>query len=227
MVITVVGQKVEMMARRARYPGGVAVVGAAIAGLVMAAVPTGEAIAATNAYERCTANLIGLKVSAEDAAATCAKALHPQDVATCVETVQGKGIALADALASCNNVRRPLELGTCVTAIRDKAGTATAMDVLGNCRRSLLPERYGSCVVGLHTAAKLPAAKAMDTCIDAGYYPKELHETFIPFAADGSIAPTSTSPMSTSPGGFTGTTTPPTMLMPTPAPSGAPVPALF
>ncbi len=163
--------------------GGLSVVAA----LVMAGVPMGGAIAA-NDYERCAADLVGLKVTSEEAASACAKALHPKEIATCVGTVAGQGVAIAEALSSCNQVRRPVDLGNCVTDIRGKVSGTVAKDVLGNCQRSLLPNQYASCVVGVNTAAKLPAMKAMDTCIDAGYYPKELHETFIPNPAEGSPA---------------------------------------
>jgi hypothetical protein len=179
------GQKIAGWCSSLRFGlGGLSV----SAALVMAAVPMGGAIAA-NDYERCAADLVGLKVTPEEAASACAKALHPKEIATCVGAVAGQGVAIADALSSCNRVRRPVELGTCVTSIRGKISGTVANDVLGNCQRSLLPTEYASCVVGVNTAAKLPAVKAMDTCIDAGYYPKELHETFIPNPPEEGAAP--------------------------------------
>jgi hypothetical protein len=158
---------------------------AVMSALVMAALPMGRAIATANEYESCTATLAGLKVTSEAAASACAKALHPQEIATCVSTVNGQSVAIADALSACNRVRRPIELGACVTDIRSKMADAVVNDVLGNCRRSLLPKQYANCVVGVNTAVKLTVGKAMNGCLDAGYYPEELHETFIPYGPDG------------------------------------------
>lgn len=163
-----------------RFPARLAIASLLMLGMV----PMERAIAA-NEYESCATTLAGLKASPELAARACAQALHPREIEICVKTVSGQGIAIVDALSSCNQVRRPIDLGTCITDIRGKISDAAAPEVLGNCRRSLLPVQYARCVVGFNAAVKFPAAKAMDSCLDAGYYPTELHETFLPYGTDG------------------------------------------
>lgn len=165
-----------------RFPARLAIASLLMLGMV----PIERAIAA-NEYESCATTLVGLKASPELAARACAQALHPREIEICTKAVSGQGIEIVDAVSSCNRVRRPIDLGTCITDIRGKITDAAAPEVLGNCRRSLLPAQYARCVVGFNTAVKFPAAKAMDSCLDAGYYPTELHETFLPFGADGTL----------------------------------------
>jgi hypothetical protein len=157
----------------------------AIAGLAALALPAFPAIAATNDYEACTSTLLGLKISSEEASSACAKAFLPNDLATCVSTITaGNPTPIADVLSACRKVRRPIELSNCVVDIRKDLSGASAPEVLGYCRRSLLPERYASCVLGISSATKFSPSQSMATCINAGdYYPAELEPTFIPYQA--------------------------------------------
>ncbi len=163
-----------------------------VAGLFAVVVPIPSAIAA-NDYERCTTDLLGTKITSEEAASACARAYFPRDLAQCVSVISGNTIAngntiaAADALTACRQVRRPKEMATCVVDIRRAMSDSTAADVLDSCRRSLLPNRYSDCVVGLNKSAKIPPAKALDSCIDASYFPREVDPTFLPFAPTGGL----------------------------------------
>lgn len=166
-----------------------------IAGLVAAVVPAPMAIAIPSPiprvndykptkrdFSRCTSRLLDLKLSVEEATSACARALVPSDLSKCVTKVSGVGgISAPDALSACRQVRRPEEMASCVVDINRNLNGATASDVLDNCRRSLFPDRFADCVVGSNRVAKNPATEAMTTCIDGGYFPREVDPTFISY----------------------------------------------
>ena len=165
------------------------------AGLAAAVVPAPLAIAqpfffsrdnqytpSTRDYDRCTARLLDLKLPAEEAASACARALKPSDLSRCVTRVSDvKGIAATDALEACRRVWRPQEMASCVVDIEGRVNGSTATEVLDYCRRSLLPDRFANCVVGVSRAVKSSPTQALDTCIDGGYFPREVDPTFIPY----------------------------------------------
>lgn len=159
------------------------------AGLFAVVLPIPAAIAA-NDYERCTADLLGTKISSEEAASACSRAFFPRDLSACVSQLSGNSFASTDALTACRQVRRPRDLATCAVDIRREISDSTAADVLDSCRRSLLPIRYSDCVVGLNKAAKVPSTKALDSCIDASYFPREVDPTFLPFTPSGGVSVT-------------------------------------
>jgi hypothetical protein len=182
-----------------------------VAGLFAVVLPV-PAIAA-NDYERCTNDLLGAKISSEEAASACSRAFFPRDLSACVTQLSGNAFAAADALSACRQVRRPKDLASCVVDIRREISDSTAAEVLDSCRRSLLPTRYSDCVVGLNKAAKVPSAKALDSCVDASYFPREVDPTFLPFTPSGGVSVTPQ----------TGTTMP--SMSPTTTPSPTPVPS--
>lgn len=183
-----------------------------VAGLLAIVLPL-PAIAA-NDYERCTSELLSTKIATEEAASACSRAFFPRDLSSCVSQLSGT-FAAADALTACRQVRRPRDLATCVVDIRRQISDSTAAEVLDSCRRSLLPTRYADCVVGLNQATKIAPTKALDACIDASYFPREVDPTFLPFTPSGgvSITPTQTSP-----------TTAPADTMPTAPDPAQPIP---
>ena len=157
-----------------------------VAGLFAVMLPM-RAIAA-NDYERCTTDLLGSKISSDEAASACSRAFFPRDLSSCVSQLSVNSFAAADALTACRQVRRPQDLATCVVNIRHQISDSTATEVLDSCRRSLLPTRYSDCVVGLNKAAKVPSTKALDSCIDASYFPREVDPTFLPFTPSGGVS---------------------------------------
>ena len=178
--------------------------------------------AQANEYQSCSASLTEVKLDRLSVAQGCAEALHPQDVGTCVvrivnnQSVNNKIVNL-DALDACRRVRRPLELATCVTMIHQSTETMplsndASKTVLDSCRKSLLPERYGRCVVGFRNnplqktivdVAMTDRTKELDglnTCLDATDYRKDIK--LIPLSeviTPASPAPTMTNPPYTSP----------------------------
>lgn len=159
-------------------PVRLALVPLATAGLVAGALMPAPAKA--NPYDTCARRLAGLNLPADAIADACAKALYPQDLARCVTRLSGNNVPAADALSTCTRVRRPVDLSTCVIDIRADVKDAALPEVLDSCRRSLLPTRYGQCVVGLSSKLKLNATTALNTCIDASDRPRDFAPTFIP-----------------------------------------------
>lgn len=145
--------------------------------LLAGALPTEPASAITmrfprskNPYRVCIQELIGAGVVADAASGACAGALHPRDISKCVVQINGKtNIAAADALSSCQRVRRPNELATCVVDINGKSRTQAAAPllVLDQCRRSLLPQQFSECVVGLSRQLDFPTDRLMTTCLNS------------------------------------------------------------
>jgi len=120
-------------------------------------------------YATCADNLLGKGISEPTAASACARALYPLDLSRCVDRIDSNNtLAATEVLSACQRVRRPLELATCYNEIETGDAAAARSDVLDHCRRSLLPERFSSCVVGLRRETTLSTASAMTTCIDAG-----------------------------------------------------------
>ncbi len=133
-------------------------------------------------FDRCTSRLLELNISVEEATWACSRALVPSDLSRCVrEVARNTGIPATDALSACRQVRRPREMASCVVDINRNLKEATASEVLDHCRRSLFPDRFADCVVGTTRAAKHPATQAMNTCIDGGYFPREVDPTFISY----------------------------------------------
>lgn len=146
-------------------------------GLFITALPILPASAITirfprtkNDYRACSVELMGVGLTADAAASACAGALHPRDISKCVVQINRKtNIAGVEALASCQRVRRPKELATCVVDINTKsrAQTTTPLLVLDQCRRSLLPEQFSECVVGLSRQVDFSVDRLMTTCLDS------------------------------------------------------------
>ncbi|MGJ3254604.1 MAG: hypothetical protein ACFE0J_26245 [Elainellaceae cyanobacterium] len=135
-----------------------------------------------NPYERCTDSLIGAGVSESDAASACAASLEPRDLAGCVARISdGTPISSTEALAGCRRVRRPIDMASCVVDIEGDVEGAEPLDVLERCRRSLLPDQYSDCVVGLNAETALSATDVLQTCVAADYNrPVEFPADFLP-----------------------------------------------
>lgn len=213
------------------------------ASLVAIAVPVAPAKAiffgsSANPYQVCTRDLSRAQISATEAASACAQALRPKDLGECVSRIANTKISGGDALSVCRQVRRPIEAGNCVVRIRQQAADAALVDVLDSCRRSLLPERYAECVVGLNRELKIAGKDAIGTCLNASDRPNDVLPTFIPAGAEipGGASPTQTpvvpstltpTPSTAVPAPSTSTPARSTPSTPTPTPTSQPVPALY
>lgn len=134
-----------------------------------------------NQYRGCAGRLLSVGIAPEAAASACAETLRPKDLSRCVvEIEQETAIAAVDALSTCRQVRRPNELATCVVGISRNSQDDAIPSVLNYCGRSLLPERFAECVVGLRVEADFAATAAMDTCISAGDQLGNVDPNFIP-----------------------------------------------
>jgi len=155
------------------------------AGLLAMAIPSKPATAFTE-FQICAAELVRFATVAPEAASVaCAEALRPKDLSRCVVTINRLTPTLTqDALVACTRVRRPIELSRCVSDITlDKSSdsrNSQALNILDHCRRSLLPIRFSECVNGLSREVDFSTSRALDTCIAAEDFPRELSPTFAP-----------------------------------------------
>lgn len=152
-----------------------------IAGLFAMAIPCRPAAAFTD-YQICAAQLIRYATVSPDAAsAACAEALNPKEISRCVVTIGQISTTLKqDALFACTKVRRPVELGRCVFDITNRTQESEANRIIDYCRRSLLPDRFSQCVTGLSREIDSALPRALDTCIAAEDFPRNLSPTFAP-----------------------------------------------
>ncbi|MEZ2302925.1 MAG: hypothetical protein ACBR13_14275 [Microcoleus sp.] len=170
-------------------------------GLLATALPPMPASAITirfprtkNEYRACSVELMGAGLTADAAASACAGALHPRDISKCVVQINRKtNIAAVEALGSCQRVRRPLQLATCVVDINTKSRTTTTTPllVLDQCRRSLLPEQFSECVVGLSRQVDFSLDRLMTTCLDTRDTVSQLDDRPTPKLPVDLIAPPS------------------------------------
>ena len=123
-------------------------------------------------YFGCTAGMTAAGIAEADAIAACASARYPEDLGACVVDVNDStGLTAASALLVCERSRRPVEVANCTIDIHNSLLTSPSPKVLENCGRSLLPERYGSCVVDIAAATEVGIDEAMTQCLRAGYRP--------------------------------------------------------
>lgn len=153
----------------------------ALASLFAIAIPSRPAHA-INDFQLCTAQLVRLAgVSPEGAVDACSDVLNPKDLSRCVVTIHKLTPTLTqDALVACQRVRRPVELSRCVFDITDNTRDSQPTAVLDYCRRSLLPLRYAECVVGLSRETDFSSGKALQSCIKAEDFPRDLSPSFAP-----------------------------------------------
>ncbi|EGJ33245.1 MULTISPECIES: hypothetical protein [Moorena] len=152
----------------------------AIAGLVTLGIPNGAATAG-NQFSLCAKDLKAANITSEIASQACSEALQPEDLSLCVLKIKVlTSLAGQKALGACTRVRRPLELASCVVDIDNKIENINANSVLDHCRRSLLPEQFSECVIGLNSANVASPDKALNTCISVNQYPSQLSPTFAP-----------------------------------------------
>lgn len=173
--------------------------------LLTVTIPSQSLAVESNAFDydfkTCGLELVRAGVPASVASESCSASLYPRDLTTCVLTIYRQTqISPGDALATCIQVRRPRELGNCVANISLNTTGGSPGAILDNCRRSLLPDRFGRCVVGLVKSLNLNVAGVMADCIDGsdrpqdfyppGYYPLQQAPPQQPL-----IVPTPTTPL--------------------------------
>jgi len=155
----------------------------AIASLSVLAVPEMPNIP-RNRFDNCTADLLKLNISVEEATHACARAFDPGDLGRCVTKVRDRlDLSGEEILNACRQVRRPMEMAECVSDIRRNLNDAAPAEILNNCRITLLPDRYAKCVRGLVKSASITPTQAMDTCNNGGYLPRQIDPTFIPYTS--------------------------------------------
>lgn len=158
----------------------------AIAGWLATMVPTMaiNASYSNNDFRACAGQLLRFNINADTASQACAGALRPRDLSSCVVSISRQTkINAVDALNTCRQVRRPEELASCVVAIsRIPTQEQPNVNILNYCSRSLLPMRFGQCVVGLRSEFKLALDQALNTCISGSDTVSTSTSVFIPQA---------------------------------------------
>lgn len=130
------------------------------------------AAAASPDYFGCAAGMTAAGITEAEAIAACASARYPENLGACVVDVNElTGLTAASALLVCERSRRPVEVANCTIDIHTNLLTSPSPKVLENCGRSLLPERYGTCVVDIADATEVDVDEAMTQCLRAGYRP--------------------------------------------------------
>ena len=152
-------------------------VAASLFGMIQMALHVGVALVAAPAsaspdYFECAAGMTAIGISESSAIAACANARYPENLGACVVDVnEFTGVAAADALSVCVRSRRPVEVADCTIDIRTAFFDNPSTKVLENCGTSLIPNRYGTCVVEIVEATEVAVDTALDQCLRAGYLP--------------------------------------------------------
>lgn len=170
--------------------------------LMLINLPAPNAIARSatdwNQFDVCVNQLKENGVAGDKAGTACSGALIPKELSECVVIIRARSPIDADsALQACYQVRRPIDLGNCVADIqkaslggyttpasRETTGAALPADspsmvALESCRKSLLPGRHSECVIALsRDTANYTPIKAMDTCLAAEDFPRDLFPAY-------------------------------------------------
>lgn len=157
-----------------------------INGLVFA--PIAARASNWNQFDVCVSQLKSNGVSDDAAASGCSQAIIPKEMSQCVNMISSNTkITGIVALQSCFQVRRPVDLGHCVVDIdkgvvgrnRSTDEEDVSMAALDSCRRSLLPGRHSECVIALsRDLSDFTPKKAMDTCLAAEDFPRDLFPAY-------------------------------------------------
>lgn len=120
----------------------------------------------------CTTGMMAAGVSEAAAISACASARYPDALGACVVDVnEFTGLTANSALLVCQRSRRPIEVANCTINIHEAFLEDPSTKVLENCGSSLLPIRYGTCVVDIVDATEVGVDIAMTQCLRAGYRP--------------------------------------------------------
>ncbi|MBD2576640.1 hypothetical protein [Oscillatoria sp. FACHB-1406] len=141
--------------------------------------------AENNPFAICAAELRETEVSESEALEACAESLEPDDLSWCVlRLYNSTSVDGTSALRSCFRARRPVELATCAIDItrafqeQPSSGTENIQDIalsaLDGCRRSLIPNRFADCAVGLNRQSDFSQTSILNACIAAEAFPPTL-----------------------------------------------------
>ncbi|MEL6402276.1 MAG: hypothetical protein AAFR26_24855 [Cyanobacteria bacterium J06626_4] len=132
-------------------------------------------------YDNCASELLDAGIAPDAAAAACAMSYRPTEISSCVSGVLNASAVLPEsALVACSRDRRPDEVATCVSNIHADLVVNDSEMVLEHCHRTILPERYAACVVGIANEVDYTTEDSLTTCIAAGYKPLDIEPSYIP-----------------------------------------------
>lgn len=132
-------------------------------------------------YATCASELLAAGIDADAAAIACSTSYRPTDISSCVDGVlEAADVPALAALTACSRDRRPTEVATCVANIHNDLVVDDSLAVLDLCHRTILPERYSACVIGIAQETDLTTEESLASCIAAGYRPLNVTPTYIP-----------------------------------------------
>ena len=153
----------------------------AMASLLITIPSKPAAAASTNDFQFCADYLRRASISPELISQACSEALSPKELAKCAIRINVQTPTPAnDALTACLRVRRPQDLATCAVDIGKSTRSKEALAVLDYCRRSLLPVRFSQCVIGLTREIDYSIPTALNACITAEDFPRNLTPAIAP-----------------------------------------------
>ncbi|MGI8932986.1 MAG: hypothetical protein ACR2FS_02830 [Phormidesmis sp.] len=158
--------------RGSRLSAGAAFGAVSLGTVGLSALGATAAAAANPDYFGCATGMTNSGISETAAIAACAAARYPEELGACVVDVnEFTGLTADNALLVCQRSRRPIEVANCTIDIHTSLLDSPSTKVLENCGRSLLPARYGTCVIDLVDATEVAVDEALTQCIRTGYRP--------------------------------------------------------
>ncbi|MCW6037793.1 hypothetical protein K4A83_16160 [Spirulina subsalsa FACHB-351] len=118
-------------------------------------------------------------ISPQTALSACFRVRRPVELAHCVVSIRQEVLTTPQGRQNPGNEQSLNKQGTDKSLAPDLFAQTPTLQTLGElelatldrCRRSLLPKRYGACVVGLSREIPFVPQRILDSCIDAETYP--------------------------------------------------------
>ena len=123
-------------------------------------------------------------IDAENALQGCYQVRRPIDLGNCVADIQSSTLGgyTSDKTTTAKVIAptTTADPGTATDSLTTTVTESPSLAALNTCRKSLLPGRHSECVIALSrdTATYTPM-KAMDTCLAAEDFPKDLFPAYV------------------------------------------------
>jgi hypothetical protein len=119
-------------------------------------------------------------IKPENALDACYQVRRPIDLASCVVDIHADALETQSEApqSQTSNQTKAMTVGQTQSPPVEREANLSLV-ALDSCRRSLLPDRYSECVVGLYdTVPKITPLNAMNTCLSAEDFPRDLFPAY-------------------------------------------------
>jgi hypothetical protein len=119
-------------------------------------------------------------IKPENALDACYQVRRPRDLASCVVDIHADALETQSETpqSQTSNQTKAMTVGQTQSPPVEREANLSLV-ALDSCRRSLLPDRYSECVVGLSdTVPKITPINAMNTCLSAEDFPRDLFPAY-------------------------------------------------